>query len=222
MHDCGESAKQKADPLPSSLKDVIKAVLSTISSTSLPLPADLLDIIQSYLDKHTPFDDSESQKLHEELLTIYQNEVSDTPKRYAVFLAILRQLRPGIGGYKRLLQWWDVLVVPVLEHLSEEKGLAAEIKGILVEILVYEEDDDNKEDAEKTAAVLSSRLMEMWLKKSAISTLNASARFLQQQIQHVLIEFGRRRPKVRKQFQQECPMANGYSGPPYNNQQVHH
>jgi solute carrier family 25 protein 16 len=180
----------------SSLKDVIKAVLTTIPSLELPLPSDLLEIIESYLEKHTPFDDSDSHKLHDELLTIYQNDVADTPNRYPIFLAILRQLRPGIGGHKRLMQWWDVLVVPLLDHLGEEKGLADEIRGVLVEILVYDEDDENKEDAAKTAAILSSRLLEMWLKKAAISTTEASAKFMQQQIQLVLIEFGRKRPKV--------------------------
>lgn len=174
----------------------MKAIHTHIPSSSIPLPDDLLDIIESYLEKHLPLDDGDAQRLHEELLTIYQKEVKDQPGRFPAFLAILRQLRPAIGGHKRLLQWWDLLVIPVLDHLGNEKGLVNETRLILLEILAFDTDDESaKADAERTSSVLTGRLLALWLEKSGMPNADAATKFLHQQIHTVLMDYGRKRPK---------------------------
>lgn len=180
------------------MKELSKAISASIPSETFLLPDDLLEIIQSYLDKHTPIEDSDSQRLQDELLGIYQKDVKDIPSRYPIFIAILRQLRPAISASSRILQWWETLVVPVLDHLTEEKGLAAQTRGILLDILAY--DTDNGEDSEEalTSAIMSGKLLEIWLKTSSMNSTETEPkeRFLEEQIQLVLMDFGRKRPKV--------------------------
>jgi hypothetical protein len=176
---------------------LLKAINAHVALNAFPLPDELLDIIQAYLDKQSPVEDAESQRLQDELVNIYQKDVRDKPSRYPAFMAMLRQLRPAITHSTRLLQWWEILVVPVLDHLTTERGLAVETRGILLEILVYDADEGDVTDAILTSATLSERLLEMWLKSGmAALKLDPASHFLEQQIQHVLIEFGKKRPKV--------------------------
>jgi solute carrier family 25 protein 16 len=166
------------------MKELSRAITASIPFETVPLPEDLLEIIQAYLDKHSPIEDSDSQRLQEELISIYQRDVEENPKRYPRFVAILRQLRPAISTSSRVLQWWETLVVPILDHLTEQKGLAAETRGILLDILAYDTDDGD--EAALTSAVLSEKILEIWLRKN-ISSVEAAPkeRFLEEQIQQV-------------------------------------
>lgn len=190
-----------ADSYASTMKELSKAIGLSIPNETLPLPDDLLEIIQTYLDKHNPIEDSDSQRLQDELLGIYQKDVKDSPKRYPVFLAILRHLRPAISTSSRVLQWWEALVVPVLDHLTEEKGLAAETREILLDILAYDTDDGEDGESGITSAVLAGKLLEIWLRKNANSVeAEPKEKFLEEQIQQILMEFGRKRPKACSQY----------------------
>ncbi|KAI9742685.1 MAG: hypothetical protein M1818_003826 [Claussenomyces sp. TS43310] len=175
-------------------KDVTKAITTHIPTATLPLPDELCEILQEYLNKYLPLDDSESQKLHEELLTIHQKDVLGHRKRYAPFLAILRELRPAIARRQQLLQWRDILIIPVLNLLSAEKGLAAQTRALLIEILAPDPEEGNPEDAARTSAVLAEGLLEMWLEPSGPEK-GAGTDVLRNHIHDILMEFGRKRPK---------------------------
>jgi solute carrier family 25 (mitochondrial carrier protein), member 16 len=155
--------------------------------------------LHAYLDKHAEYDDSESQRLQEELLLIYQNYVHNNPSRLALFLAIVRTLNPAIRGSGRLLQWWDKLSVAVINKLGEEKGLATEAKNTVLGILVYDEDEEGEllNDAITTSSTIAENLLEVWLNKSTSASIefDDDARFVENQVQMILLAFGRRRPK---------------------------
>ncbi|RFU33973.1 hypothetical protein B7463_g2344, partial [Scytalidium lignicola] len=180
-----------------SLKEVLKAVKSALSDCQLPLSDDLVQLIHTYLEKHGSTEDCNSPKLHEELLAIYQKDVEDKPSRLATFLAILRLLRPAISGCGRLLQWWDKLSVPVMDQLGEEKGLAVEAHATLLDILVYDEDEKDLDDAITTSATVAENLMSIWLKKAALESaqFDDEAQFVSRKIQQILLAFGKKRPK---------------------------
>lgn len=169
-----------------------------IPTVSLPLPDDLLQVIQAYLDKHHPVEESDSQRLQDELLNIYQRDVKNTPNRYSIFIAILRLLMPAITGSARIMQWWETLMVPMLDHLAEEKGLIFEYRGILIDILVYDADDEKNSCDANTSALVSEKLLELWLKQSLLMSPEAgpAAQYIEEQVRQVLIEFGKKRPKV--------------------------
>lgn len=129
------------------------------------------------------------------------------PSRLAPFLAILHGLKPTIQGSGRLLQWWEKLSGSVLEHLGTEKGLAQEAREILLGILVWDEDEDEEpdvnEDKRATAEAFADSLVGTWISISdnALEDVNRKARFIEAQLQHILLAFGRRRPKVFIQTQ---------------------
>lgn len=178
------------------MKDLNRTLNYTLPTISLPLPDDLIQIIESYLEKHVPHDESDSQRLHEELQAIYQNHVLEKASRLAPFLAILRSLQPVIRGSGRLLQWWNKLLIPVLNKIGEEKGLATEAKDTLLGVLVYEEDEKD-EEASMTSNTISESLLDMWLKKNslAMKEFDDEARFVEGQLQSILLAFGQKRPK---------------------------
>jgi hypothetical protein len=181
-----------------SFKELIKVVNAYIPTLDLPLPEDLIQVIQAYLDKHHPIEESDSQRLQDELLNIYNRDVKNTPPRYAIFIAILRQLRQAITGPPRVLQWWDALIVPNLRHLAKEKGLAVEARSLLLDILAYDADDEDNKNAAQTSAALSEKVLEIWLKNSTTASSDAepASHFIEEQMKLVLIEFGKKRPKV--------------------------
>jgi solute carrier family 25 protein 16 len=182
-----------------SLKDLTKAVNTLFSSadSSLPLPDDLITIIHAYLDKHAPPDESDSQRLQEELLNIYQVSVLDCHAHLAPFLAILSTIKPAIRGSGRLLQWWDKLSVPVLSNLGQQKGLVAEARDALLGTLVYDEDDGDVDDIKTTSSVMAERLLTLWLDKSktAAEEFDVHSRFVEGQINQILLAYGKKRPR---------------------------
>lgn len=165
------------------------------------------------MDKHAVYDDGDSQRLQEELLTIYQVSILDHPTRLAPFVAILRNLKPNIRGSGRLLQWWDRLSGPIIINLGVEKGLAFETRDILLGILIYdEEEEEHLKDAKASSAAVAENLMSTWLAKSklALDELNEHARFVESQIQLILLAFGKRRPTVSSLRTIEKSDANSY------------
>lgn len=186
---------------PSSLKDVVKAIHSIVPATELPLPNHLQEAIQAYLDKHLPINDSDSQRLQDELLEIWDKLAKGRPERFLIFLNLLRELRPAIRGAARWIQWWETLVLPVLAHMGEEKGLAKECRNLLLDILVFEAEDGDAARVEatvETSIAISEKILEIWLKKStaAIIESDQTAQYMESQIKIVLMSFGQRRPKV--------------------------
>ncbi|CZT51892.1 related to coenzyme A transporter [Rhynchosporium secalis] len=181
-----------------SLKDLTRSITAAVPNLTLPLPSDLKQVIDAYLEKHSTYDDSDNQRLQEELLTIYQSSILDHPPRFAPFLALLRALQSNIRGSGRLLQWWDKLSGPVIIHLGVEKGLAFEARDSLLGILIYddEEEEEHLKDAKATSAALAEILMSTWLVKSklALEELNDHARFVEGQTHSILLAFGTRRP----------------------------
>ncbi|KAF5872812.1 putative tuberous sclerosis 1 protein [Botrytis fragariae] len=181
-----------------SLKDLTKAIKTSVTtSTRLPLPDDLVRIIHTYLEKNPTHDESDASKIQEELLSIYEKDICDHPTRYAPFLSILRKLRTSIKGGGRMLQWWDKLCIPVLSHLGEEKGLALEARNTLLDILIYDEDEEHVEDAITTSDTVAENLIAIWLAKcnSVATNLDENSKFIESQLRSILISFGRKRPK---------------------------
>ncbi|QSZ34581.1 hypothetical protein DSL72_006175 [Monilinia vaccinii-corymbosi] len=181
-----------------SLKDLTKAIKASVtSSTRIPLSDDLVQTIHSYLEKNPSHDEADSIKLQEELLTIYEKDIVDHPTRFAPFLAVLRKLRTSIKGNGRMLQWWDKLCIPVLTHLGEVKGLALEARYTLLDILIYDEDEEDIDDVITTSDTVAENLLAIWMAKSNSGSiyLDENARFIESQLRAILISFGRKRPK---------------------------
>lgn len=186
------------------MKDLSREITAALTSSNLDLPSSLRTLLHDYLEKHPGPDDESSPKLHEELQSIYDAHVAQSPARLAPFFSILFILKPTLAGNGRLLQWWENLRDIVLENLRE-KGLSKEVRSILLRILIWDEDDRPStndgvlDDKRATASTIANNLVQIWITKHRLNLdfPEKYTLFVEDQLQQILYLFGRKRPKVR-------------------------
>lgn len=169
-----------------------------------PLPDDVLNVIHAYLNKHINSDDHDSQRLHDELLSLHESKVRNRPENHATFLACFRALRPGLIGVERLLKWWDTLVRPTLDSMGQAKLVVADARAIVLSVLAYDDEDDPTGEKAKASAVFTDKLFEVFLEKTKLISSDRGAGFKEEQrqrfvsanVEAVLLAFGKRKPKV--------------------------
>lgn len=179
------------------MKDLTKAINGFVSAPSFPLPDDLVELVDAYLSKHEKFDESIADKVNDELLSAFHKEVDQVPSQYTPFLAILRRLRPVIGQPAKVFQWFELLL-PALNYLNQEKGLASEVEGALLDVLTAEDGNDPSSPTGGAAPQLSERILLLWLDEyEAIGrTPDTISDFKEKQLRRTLLNYGKRRPKV--------------------------
>ena len=195
-----------ADAVSSTLKELSKALTSVLSPTipPYPLPNELQDTVQIFLDKHSNITDQDSQRLQDELLTLYNKWVAEDERKHATFLACLRLLSPGIRGTDRLLEWWNMLLRPTLESLGQHKGVVSDAREILLSLLVFEDDEDVNGEKARVSEMFTARLLDIYLEKTKMqasdedtqTTEDHTASLIAHHLECVLVAFGKKRPKV--------------------------
>ncbi|KAI8259492.1 Tuberous sclerosis 1 protein-like protein [Colletotrichum sp. SAR11_239] len=181
-----------------SLKDLSKALTSFLSaSPSLPLPDDITQVIEAYLNKHEEYSDSSSDRLQDDLLGLYENHVKGTPSKYAVFIHIFRLLVPVLRTPARLFKWWDILNDPVLENFTREKGLMEESHNATLEVLMLGHVDNDDSTAEPTVNPFAQRLLSSWKDKyyKTQSGNDLTGESSERAIRQALLTYGKKRPK---------------------------
>lgn len=162
------------------------------------MPDDLNDVIAAYLERHEKYDDAASDRLQEELTTIFNKSVIGHAERYAPFLALLRPLRPALRTPARIVQWWDRFLELVLENLNVQKGLAGEALRSVLELVVFEEDDYDK-PATDGPNIFADRLLSRWMQLNALkqaATGSGSGDSKEMFMEEAIMIFGRKDPKV--------------------------
>ncbi|KAI3534494.1 hypothetical protein CABS03_09204 [Colletotrichum abscissum] len=180
-----------------SLKDLSKAFTSFFASPSLPLPDDVAQVIDAYLNKHEKYEDSSAERLQDDFLGIWDKHVKGAPPKYAAFVHVFRLLVPAIRTPSRLLKWWDLLNDPILENFTREKGLMEESHHATLEVLMldaHKEDDPNEE---RVVNPFAKRLLSSWLEKyyKIQSESDLTAQSSERAIRQALITYGRKKPK---------------------------
>lgn len=175
-----------------------KAIHTFIQSPSIPLPDELSELITAYLEKHDRSDDAVSERLNNELISIYQKCVENRPDKYAAFLALLRPLRPALRTSARLVQWWDRLIEPILEYMSQEKGLAKEAITNVLDLVSFEE-EGTASSASDGPNVFADRLLKRWMQILERLELddNPSTAFNERVVREAITRFGKKEPKAR-------------------------
>ncbi|KAI0888944.1 Hamartin protein-domain-containing protein [Annulohypoxylon maeteangense] len=178
------------------IKDLTKAVNNFVPIAKFPLPDDLVEIIDAYLCKHEKFDESAADKLNDELLSLFHKDVSHVPSRYTAFVALLRRLRPIVGQPDKIFQWFDLLLL-VLNYLNQEKDLAAEVEGTILDILTADDGHDSSSPTGGAAPQLAERILLLWLDEYETigKSPDAISEFKEKQMQRTLLHYGKRRPK---------------------------
>ncbi|KAI9801800.1 MAG: hypothetical protein M1825_003173 [Sarcosagium campestre] len=188
-----------------SLRETVRAVIQALSAAKspYPLPDSLQNVLEAYLDKHERIEDQDSQRLHDELLNLYHKFVSGDDTKHATFLAILRELRPAITGVQRLTHWWEILVRPTIDSLGQEKAVVLNARGIILSILIYEDDADQNGENAQVSALFTKKLLDVYLEKTKLAAADDEisaaqyerSRFMAQHLESVLVAFGRKKPK---------------------------
>ncbi|KAI0542933.1 Hamartin protein-domain-containing protein [Xylaria digitata] len=179
------------------LKELVKAVGSFARTASLPLPDDLVQIIEAFLNKHTDkWDESIAEKVHDELLSIFKQDIAQEPARYAAFIAVLRHFRPLIGQPTRTLQWFDLLL-PALTHLGQDKDLASESQGIVLDILTGGDGTDTGSFTRGAATPIAEKIILLWFREVELlrESPDALQDFKEKQLRETLLLYGKKRPK---------------------------
>ncbi|KAI3341786.1 Hamartin protein-domain-containing protein [Ustulina deusta] len=179
------------------LKELVKAVGTFVRTPSLPLPDDLVQIIEAFLYRRADkWDDSTAEKVHDELLAVFKQDVAQEPARYAAFIAVLRHLPPLIDQPTRVLQWFDLLL-PALAHLGLEKDLASETQRIVLAILTGGDGNDKTSFARGAAAPVAEKIILLWFREvdSLRKSADALQDFKEKHLRETLLLFGKKRPK---------------------------
>ncbi|OLN87983.1 Tuberous sclerosis 1-like protein [Colletotrichum chlorophyti] len=180
-----------------SLKDLSKALTSFLSSPSLPLPSEVAQVIDAYLNKHEKYDESSADRLQDELLSIHDKHVNGAPAKYAAFVHIFRLLVPVIRTPARLSKWWDILNDSAFEHFTREKGLMEESHNAILEVLMLGNPDNDDSTAEPVANPFAKRLLSTWFEKyyKVQSESDLTAQSSERAIRQVLLTYGKKRPR---------------------------
>lgn len=165
-----------------------------VPHASLPLPVDLIQVIDAYLEKH--IDDGPSERLHEELVSIWEKSVKDTPSSHAPWLAILRRLLPALRDPVYLKEWWDRVQEPVLDHLADDKSLVSEAWANTIAVLTC--DDVENPALSDGLTQLAIRLLRIWMQNVQLASQEGnSSELLKAKLVHGgLLIYGKKRPKV--------------------------
>lgn len=161
---------------------------------SLPLPGDLVQAVDAYLEKHS--DQGPSERLQDELISIWEKSVEESPGIHASWLAILKRLLPALKKPEYLIEWWNRVQEQVLDRLAEDKTLAAEVWANTIAVLTC--DDVEGEELSQLAV----RLLNIWMQsvRHASQEDNSVVYFKARLVKGSLLSYGKKRPKVRASF----------------------
>lgn len=165
------------------------------------LPKDIQETINAFLDKQYQIEDDDSHRLHEDLLAIWNKYIARDEDKLGTFLQALRLLRPAIKGQMQLEEWWKLSIKPAIDALGHKRIEIEHASEFLLGILDYNVDEDEDGDRAKECSFFAELLLAAYLKRSRIPSPNEDGltpedKYIATQLEHVLIAFGRKKPKV--------------------------
>lgn len=186
-----------------SLKDLTKAITAYCSNAAtLPLPDELTQTIEAYISRHEKLDEAGSEKLHDELQSIYQKHVKGIHANLAGFIAILRRLVPILRDPSRVFYWWDLLQEATQANSTMEKSVLDEIITGMLDMLLVEDQDNQESDGNTALNAFAGRLYTTWMgmHRAAETGDVQSAVASERAIRGALLTWGKKKPKVRRLF----------------------
>lgn len=195
------------------MRETVKALNTTFSAPTIPhpLPEELCTTIENFLERYDYIDDHDSQRLHEDLHTLYQRHVAGSPDKHGAFLAVLRLVRPALIGEVRLTVWWNLAVKPTIDSVGHKRQEIEDAREIMLSILVYDTEADKDGEHARLSKLFTKRLLDAYLARtnvplSAEDTISPENELASQELESVLVAFGRKMPKVR--LMHACAQSN--------------
>ncbi|KAF2258513.1 hypothetical protein CC78DRAFT_114438 [Lojkania enalia] len=185
-----------------SMREAVKALTSIFSNATAPypLPDELRLTVQAFLDRYEHIEDHDSQRFHEDLLSLYMRHVAGSPEKHGAFLSALKLVRPALTGEARLNEWWGLVLRPTIEEIGHKRHEVEDARDFLQSILVFEPDEDKDGELAKVSGNFLKRILDSYLAKTRIPSSTEHAvspedEFVANELESILVAFGRRRPK---------------------------
>lgn len=161
-----------------------------------PLPDDLIETIASYLRRHQRYDEAASDRLQEELLSIFDKHVKGNASASGAWIGLVRRLLPVLQT-ERILPWFDVMK-GLLDTTTNEKGTVAETVAGLMALVTYADEYQNTSESSAVSNPIVDRLFAVWMERfyPAVSEGKIAVEYNERMIREALLQFGKRRPKV--------------------------
>ncbi|KAF2829141.1 hypothetical protein CC86DRAFT_436914 [Ophiobolus disseminans] len=186
-----------------SMRETIKALSTTFSAPSVPypLPDELCEAIENFLDRYDAIDDHDSQRFHEDLHTLYQRHVAGSPEKNGAFLAVLRRVRPALTGEARFTTWWNLVLKPVIDGMGHKRQELDDAQELVQSILVYDPEADKDGEHARLSMLFTRRVLDLYLARtnvplSAEDTIAPENDFLSNELESLIVAFGRKMPKA--------------------------
>lgn len=114
-------------------------------------------------------------------------------------MGVLKELRPAIVGETNIIYWAEK-VATVVTTAGHTKAALEDAQDFLVGVMVFEDDEPDAPQRAKTSARLCKELLDLYLSRSHGLTgtdafVASEHAQVMQQVEDVLIAFGRKRPK---------------------------
>lgn len=186
-----------------SMRDALKALNATFSADTVayPLPDELCETIDAFLERYHDIDDHDSQRFHEDLHALYLRHVANSPEKRGAFLSALRILRPAITGEARLTAWWNSVLKSIIDGIGYKKREMEDAKAIVQSILVYDPEADKDGEQARLSSFFTTKILDAYLARTAIPSspddfLSPENEYIVRGLETVLVDFGRKMPKV--------------------------
>ncbi|KAF2188188.1 hypothetical protein K469DRAFT_737553 [Zopfia rhizophila CBS 207.26] len=185
-----------------SMRETVKALTSTFSAptTPYPLPDELHQTIEAFLERYHNIEDNDSQRFHEDLLSLYMRYVAGSPEKHGSFLSALRLVRPALTGEARLDEWWGLVLRPTIDGIVHKRHEIEDAREILQSILIFDVEEDKDGEKARLSRHFSKKILNAYLARtkvlsSAEDIVSPEDEFVSHELESVLVAFGRRNPK---------------------------
>ncbi|PHH89008.1 hypothetical protein CDD83_6770 [Cordyceps sp. RAO-2017] len=181
---------------PASLKDLSKAIQAFASHPTLPLPDNLLETIEGYLQRHEKHDDASSDRLQEELLSIFDKHVKGNSTASGPWIGLLRRLLPALPTPERILPWFDSCK-GLLDRTGLDRLVVDEAVGALVDLVSLTEEHYASCGGDSATNPVIDRLLSIWMTRfyPSLAEGNKAHEYSERIVRQALKRFGKKRPK---------------------------
>ena len=154
-----------------------------------------------------------ANRLQDELLKVYKQEVEPCPAKLGLLVTVLEQLRPALMAEDDLVQWFELVIIPFTLQPGAKRACIDDAQDFVVGAMVYDDDAPEVRDRARTCARLAKTLLDAYMVRTSLSPtddhhdvpvqIKAQAA---QYLQSMLVAFGRKKAKV-------CAVPSSYRPP---------
>lgn len=163
--------------------------------------AELQPFLGAYVDKHSKGDEHASSRIQEELRSVYKAHVQTDTRKLGPFMTTLKALRPSMVNSKDATEWFDTAVKAFVEQLGSRKDSIQDAQDFVVGAMLYDEEAPDAKEKAAMSASMTHKLLEEYISRTQLLASGSETTSFrvqnqaQQQLQAMLLAFGRKQPK---------------------------